>query len=80
MRLEQYPDFADGPRGLYRHYKGNLYRVICLGVHSETLEHLVIYERADSPGHVWARPLSMWSEEVLVDGRRVPRFQKVEEE
>jgi hypothetical protein len=69
-------------KGTYRHYKGNLYEVISLACHSETQEWLVVYkplyEHAGLPD-VWVRPYDMFVEEVEVDGRRVPRFQKVEE-
>ncbi len=30
--------------GLYKHYKGNLYEVIGVAQHSETLEQLVVYK------------------------------------
>lgn len=62
--------------GLYRHYKGGLYTVFCTGRHSETEEWLVTY-RAEASGTWWVRPLSLWSETVLHDGTRVPRFAPV---
>lgn len=55
--------------GLYRHYKGGLYTLICVGRHSETEEWLVTY-RSQARGDYWVRPLAMWSE--LIDGE--PRF------
>lgn len=51
---------------IYRHYKGNIYTVSEIALHSETLEKLVIY--ADTEGRVWARPQAMF-EEKLPDGR-----------
>src|SRR5438132_324214 len=35
---------AEPRPGLYRHYKGNDYRVLGLARHSETLEPLVVYQ------------------------------------
>ena len=55
--------------GLYRHYKGGLYMLVCVGRHSETEEWLVTY-RSEARGDYWVRPLAMWNEPV--DG--VPRF------
>ena len=66
-------------KGVYRHYKGGMYRVICLAHHSETLEDMVIYEPLDGKSGVWARPASMWDELVQVDGVMRPRFERVEE-
>ena len=59
--------------GLYRHYKGGLYSLTCVGRHSETEEWLVVY-RAEASGTVWIRPLAMWTETVWHDGVDVPRF------
>lgn len=61
---------------IYQHYKGNQYRVIGIGKHSETLEDVVLYEALyDNPlGRLWCRPVSMWSELVEVAGEKVPRF------
>jgi len=64
------PHPAPGP---YRHYKGGRYTVICVGRHSETEEWLVTY-RAEASGTYWVRPLLMWNETVLHEGRTVPRF------
>ncbi len=50
--------------GLYRHYKGNMYRVLQLAKHTETLEPLVVYVNVNDETHVWARPLSMWFDRV----------------
>jgi hypothetical protein len=60
---------------IYRHYKGGFYRVIGTATHTETQEELVIYEGID--GRVWARPRDMFFEEVEVDGKKVPRFQRL---
>lgn len=62
-------------QGLYRHYKGNLYRLLYIARHSETLEEMVIYQDVNCPEKIWARPASMWEETVEVSGERVSRFQ-----
>ena len=51
----------------YRHYKGNLYKIIALGKHSETLEDMIIYQ-AVRDGKVWVRPAKMWNEVVDNNG------------
>ena len=62
-------------QGLYRHYKGNLYRLLYIARHSETLEEMVIYQDVNCPEKIWARPASMWEETVEAGGERVFRFQ-----
>ena len=64
---------------IYRHYKGNLYELLYIANHSETLEKMVVYKALYGEGEVWVRPLSMWNEKVLVDGEMVLRFTPVEE-
>ena len=64
--------------GTYRHYKGGVYRVICLAHHSETLEDMVVYEPIDGTTGFWTRPASMWNDTVLVDGVEKKRFEKID--
>ena len=67
-------------RGVYRHFKGNLYELVDVAKHSETLEDMVVYRALYGEGGLWVRPLSMWNEYVESGGGRVRRFEKVEEE
>ena len=67
------------PKGIYRHYKGNRYEVLGLGLHSETEEPMVIYKALYGQKEIWLRPASMWNEEVtLPDGKTVRRFEREE--
>ena len=66
--------------GIYRHFKGNLYELIGIAKHSETLEPMVVYRALYGEGGLWVRPASMWSETVEKDGYRGPRFSPVEED
>ncbi len=65
--------------GRYRHYKGNEYQVIGIARHSETEEQMVVYRQLYGDRSLWVRPLAMFLEEVLVDGRQVPRFERIGE-
>jgi len=47
----------------YRHYKGNIYRIIALAKHSETLEEMIVYQNVEK-GDIWVRPHKMWNEDV----------------
>jgi hypothetical protein len=72
-------------RGLYRHYKGNLYMVDSVGKHTETLEDMVSYHAMYThpefgPYAQWVRPAKMFVEEVEVKGQKVPRFAKLADE
>ncbi len=62
--------------GLYRHYKGNEYEVLGIGLHTETEEKLVVYKGLYEPYQIWVRPYDMFFETVIVDGVEVNRFQK----
>ena len=56
----------------YRHFKGDLYRVTDIAKHTETGEYMVVYT---NNVNTWARPLSMFEEEIEVDGHKVKRFE-----
>jgi len=64
--------------GKYRHYKGKEYEAIGVAKHSETLEEFVVYRALYGEGELWARPVSMWNEEVEKDGKRYKRFTFIE--
>jgi hypothetical protein len=67
------------PLGKYRHYKGPEYLVIGLARHSETEEELVVYQKLYGDHSLWVRPLSMFTETVVIDGLAKPRFEKIED-
>ena len=63
--------------GLYRHFKGGLYRVEGVARHSETLEEMVVYRALYGEGGLWVRPAAMWNETVTHEGVLQPRFAPV---
>lgn len=64
-------------KGIYQHYKGNFYEVIEVAKHSETGEDFVVYKQKYEDESVWIRPLKMFTENVIVNGKEVPRFKLV---
>lgn len=67
------------PGNCYRHYKGEVYKVLLVAKHTETCEELVVYQRI-SDGTVWARPYNMFCEKVVHNRTIVKRFEEVAEE
>lgn len=76
--MSDLPEMPATPPGLYRHYKGGEYEVLGVARHSETLEPLVVYRPLYNASGWWVRPHAMFFGEVLLDGRRVPRFARLE--
>lgn len=64
--------------GLYRHFKGGLYRVLYTARHSETLEDMVVYQALYGEMGIWVRPAAMWAEVVEHEGKLQPRFAYIE--
>ncbi len=60
--------------GTYKHYKGKEYQIIGVALHSETLEEVVVYRKLYDDYGLRVRPYSMFIENVVVDGKTVPRF------
>ncbi len=69
-----------GPRvGLYRHYRGNLYRVLVSGWREDDLEPVVVYQSLIT-GEVWVRTAESWEASMRYNDVYVPRFERVREE
>ena len=66
-------------KGIYRHFKGNLYEVIGVARHSETLQEMVVYKALYGDGDMWVRPSEMWDELIERDGKTIKRFELIEE-
>lgn len=64
-------------QGIYRHYKGSLYQVLHTATHSETEETLVVYRCLYGEYGVWVRPVGMFTEIIIVDGKEMPRFELI---
>ena len=65
--------------GLYKHYKGNIYEVIGIAKHSETLEDMVVYKATYQRDgeNLWVRPLKMFMETMIIDRAEKKRFEKI---
>ncbi len=72
------PDDAPKIGEAYRHYKGDLYRVVLLAEHSNDEEWMVVYEamyeNPDAP--YFTRPLREWKQQIEWDGHVCQRFTK----
>lgn len=51
-------------KGVYRHFKGDLYILEDTAYHSETKEKMVVYRALYGDGRLWCRPYDMFFEEV----------------
>lgn len=65
----------------YKHFKGGVYLVTNIAVHSETGEPMVVYKNVDNPDLVWCRPLNMFMSEVdhekYPDVEQLMKFERI---
>lgn len=69
---QQYKEKMVGKR--YRHFKGGIYIVTDIAVHSESAALMVVYKNFEEPSLTWARPLSMFMSEV--DKEKYPNVEQ----
>ncbi|NDE63898.1 MAG: DUF1653 domain-containing protein [Chlamydiae bacterium] len=73
MRADQELELGD----IYRHYKGQFYKLLHLARHSETLESIVVYQALYPDFGIWVRPKKMFFERLQIDGVNLLRFEKI---
>ena len=61
-------------KGIYKHYKGDLYLVEDVAIHSETNEKLVIYRALYGDNKLFARPYDMFLEKL--DKEKLPNIKQ----
>jgi hypothetical protein len=71
------------PGQIYKHYKGDTYRIITLAKLHDTEEDAVVYERITDIAHtgwkIWIRTVAEFTNNQEVNGEKVPRFVKIKE-
>jgi hypothetical protein len=61
----------------YVHYKQLSYKVIGLALCEDDNKPCVIYQAEYGDKITWTRPVSNWLEEIVVDGKKMKRFARI---
>ena len=61
---------------VYRHFKGNTYKIIAVAKDCEDLKDIVVYQNVDKLD-IWTRPLDNFCETVTRDGKTFKRFERI---
>lgn len=64
----------------YKHFKGNIYKVLHVAKHSETLEDYVVYQAMYAAHGIWVRPKAMFEEIITRNGQTFRRFTPISDE
>ena len=59
---------------IYKHFKGNLYEVVAIAKHTETMEDMVVYQEVDGE-KTYVRPLKMFQSKV--DKEKYPEILQI---
>jgi hypothetical protein len=67
----------------YKHYKGNEYEIIAFAIDSETLEEVVVYRgcydsKEFGKNPIWVRPKKEFFEKIIIDGKEIERFKRID--
>ena len=63
----------------FRHFKGGHYRIEGFAKDSEMLEDMVVYRALYGDGGLWVRPAKMFFETIERDGKKMKRFELLED-
>ena len=61
-------------KGIYKHFKGDLYLVEDVAIHSETKEKYVVYRSLYEDSELYIRPMDMFLSEV--DHKKYPKVKQ----
>ena len=64
----------------FRHFKGGLYKLVCIANNSETQEKMVVYQALYGEKLCWVRPYEMFFGKVERDGKVMDRFTPITKE
>ena len=72
------PSVVDKPR-YFQHFKGGKYRYVHTAFDSETQERMVVYQALYGEKKYWVRPEHMFFEVIERDGKRLNRFEEIDD-